>query len=150
MDNETAKEIFEHLFSLLEDLETRSTATLQFLKAKDIATDEELAAHLDQAGNASSVRWRAVRARINHLLSPINPAAKPEEKQSAKDEAQKPTASAENAKDDNGKEKSHQQAEKERTHQQKTASQPLSADRGSKQEGEKSRTTRNQPISKGP
>jgi hypothetical protein len=137
MDNETAKEIFEHLFSLLEDLETRSTATLQFLKAKDIATDEELAAHLDQAGNASSVRWRAARARINHLLSPINPAAKPEEKQSAKDEAQKPAAPAENAKDDNGKEKSHQQAEKERTHHQKTASQPLSGDRGSKQEGEK-------------
>ena len=61
MDNETAKEIFDHLFSLLENLETRSDATLQFLKAKGVATDEELATYLDQAGNASSVRWRAAR-----------------------------------------------------------------------------------------
>jgi hypothetical protein len=69
MNDDTAREIFDHMFSLLETLETESTATLQLLRAKDIVTDEELAPYLDQAGNASSVRWRAARARIEYLLS---------------------------------------------------------------------------------
>jgi hypothetical protein len=137
MDNETAKEIFEHLFSLLEDLETRSTATLQLLRAKGIATEEELATHLDQAGNASSVRWRAARARINHLLSPVKPAEKPDENPAAKPEARKPAASAESAKDENGKEKNQLQTEKRTAQEQKMGSQPASDDRDSKQEGGK-------------
>jgi hypothetical protein len=42
---------------------------LQLLKDKGLATEEELAAQFKQAGKASSVRWLAVRVRIDYLLS---------------------------------------------------------------------------------
>lgn len=69
INEDIAHEILEQLFSSLEALETQSAALLQFLKDKGIANDEELAVHFEQAGKASSVRWRAVRVRIDHLLS---------------------------------------------------------------------------------
>jgi hypothetical protein len=68
---EPLKEILDELFSLLESLETQSLALTQFLKDEGIATDEKLASYLDQAGNASSVKWRAARARMQYLLSPV-------------------------------------------------------------------------------
>ena len=68
---EPLKEILEELFSLLESLETQSLALTQFLKDQGIATDEKLAPYLDRAGNASSVKWRAARARMQYLLSPV-------------------------------------------------------------------------------
>ena len=68
---EPIKEILEELFSLLESLETQSLALTQFLKDQGIATDEKLAPYLDRAGNASSVKWRAARARMQYLLSPV-------------------------------------------------------------------------------
>jgi hypothetical protein len=68
---EPIKEILNELFSLLESLETQSLALTQFLKDQGIATDEKLAPYLDRAGNASSVKWRAARARMQYLLSPV-------------------------------------------------------------------------------
>jgi chemotaxis protein histidine kinase CheA len=68
---EPIKEILDELFSLLESLETQSLALTQFLKDQGIATDEKLAPYLDRAGNTSSVKWRAARARMQYLLSPV-------------------------------------------------------------------------------
>jgi hypothetical protein len=63
------QEIFHELYSSLEALETQSTAILQLIKDKGLASEPELALHLEQAGNASSVRWRAAQVRIDHLVS---------------------------------------------------------------------------------
>lgn len=73
MNNEAMKEVLNELFSHLERLETQNEAILQFLKEKKRVTDKQLAPYLEQAGNASSVRWRAARVRINHLLEPEHP-----------------------------------------------------------------------------
>jgi hypothetical protein len=69
MDEKLIQEILDVLFSSMEDLETRTQAILQFLEQKGLANQEELAPHLEQAANASNVRWRAARVRINHLVS---------------------------------------------------------------------------------
>jgi hypothetical protein len=73
MNNEAMKEVLNELFSHLERLETQTEAILQFLKEKKRVTDKQLAPYLEQAGNASGVRWRAARVRINHLLEPEHP-----------------------------------------------------------------------------
>jgi hypothetical protein len=104
MTNETALEIFDHLFSLLEAQETQSAAMLQLIKDKGIASDEELAPYLDQAGNISNVRWRAARVRINYLLSSTKPAEQAEEK---KESAHKDTAPEVNKDSDKDKERQH-------------------------------------------
>src|SRR5690349_12655272 len=73
MNNEAMKEVLNELFSHLEKLETQNEAILQFLKEKKRVTDKQLAPYLEQAGNASNVKWRAARVRIDHLLSPEHP-----------------------------------------------------------------------------
>jgi len=77
---EPIKEILDELFSLLESLETQSLALTQFLKDQGIATEEKLAPYLDRAGNASSVKWRAARARMQYLLSPVTKQTNDKEK----------------------------------------------------------------------
>ena len=91
-NNNFVQEIFHDLFSSMEALETQNTAVLQFLKDKGIATDEELASHLEQAGDASSVRWRATRVRLERVFAS---AAQAEEKAFQAPKAQTPKTPAE-------------------------------------------------------
>jgi hypothetical protein len=93
-NNNIVQEILHDLFSSLEALETQNTAILQFLKDKGIATDEELASHLEQAGNASSVRWRGVRVRADYLFASAIKAAE----QAAEKESLKPAENRQEAK----------------------------------------------------
>jgi hypothetical protein len=89
MDEKIVQEILHELFSSLEALDTQSLAILQFLSDKGIAKDEELASHLEQAGNASNIRWRAVRVRIDYLISGAIKAAEQEAKRPDKQESPK-------------------------------------------------------------
>src|SRR5712671_2535246 len=69
MDEKIIQDILTDVFSSLEPLDAQCDAILQFLKAKGLATDKELAPFLEQARNASNVRWLAARVRIASLLS---------------------------------------------------------------------------------
>lgn len=74
MSDNPAEQVLSDLFGYLESMETQSGAVLQFLKEKGIATDEQLAPYLEQAANASGVKWRAARVRMEHLFSAAQPA----------------------------------------------------------------------------
>jgi hypothetical protein len=127
---EPIKEILDELFSLLESLEAQSLALTQFLKDQGIATDKKLAPYLDQAGNASSVKWRAARARMRYLLSPVPKQASAPEKDKSKDknrESEKPPA------------------EKSSTDKQSTDKQPTDRQPTDKPSAEKSPTEQNKP-----
>jgi hypothetical protein len=69
MDVDLGQELLNELGSSLQDLETQLGALMQFLKDQGVVTDEKLAPYLTQAGNASSVRWRAARVRLEKVLS---------------------------------------------------------------------------------
>src|SRR5450432_203598 len=81
------KEIFEELFGLLESLEAQSMAVTQFLKDQKIGNDKKLAPSLEQAGNASSVKWRAARARMEYLRAPKQKEAEEKKKAAEKKES---------------------------------------------------------------
>lgn len=77
MDESTVQQILDELISSLEPLEAQNSALLQFLKDKGLTNDKELAPYLEQAGNASNVRWRAFRLRVAALIaSAMNPPGK--------------------------------------------------------------------------
>jgi hypothetical protein len=91
MEEELAQQILDELLSTFEPLDTQTAALLQFLKAKGIATDEELKPFLEQAGNASNVRWLAARVRLRSLISSaMKPAEQPMEKSEKPSEAESP------------------------------------------------------------
>jgi hypothetical protein len=69
MDEKIIQDILTDVFASLEPLDAQCDAILQFLKAKGFATDKELAPFLEQAANASNVRWLAARIRIRSLIS---------------------------------------------------------------------------------
>jgi hypothetical protein len=98
MDINVAEQVLDELFPALEALETQSAAILQFLKDRGLATDEQLAPYLEQAGKASNVRWRAARLRLNGVLSS---AFKSEESSTA----QKPMKQAESEQHEDDSEK---------------------------------------------
>ena len=92
MNEKIAQEILHELFPAFEALETQSAALLQLLKDKGIANEEELAAHFEQAGKASSVRWLAVRVRIDYLLSSAMKTAEQDVKKESLKTTEKPIA----------------------------------------------------------
>jgi len=69
VDGKTGGEFLDELFSALEDLETQSAGVVQFLKDKGLASEAELAPYLEAAAEASEVRWRAARLRMDALLT---------------------------------------------------------------------------------
>ena len=89
MNEDLAKEILDELFSSLEELETQNAAVLQLLKDKGLASEQEVAAHLEQAGNASNVKWRAARVRIDHLVSSAIQAGEREAEKEAEKKSEK-------------------------------------------------------------
>lgn len=56
-------------FPLLKLWRRRAGPFCKSSKDKGIANEEELAPYLKRAGDSSSVRWYAARARMDHLLS---------------------------------------------------------------------------------
>lgn len=92
MNEKIVQEILHELFPAFEALETQSAALLQLLKDKGIANEEELAAHFEQAGKASSVRWLAVRVRINYLLSSAMKTAEQDVKKESPKTTENPVA----------------------------------------------------------
>jgi len=69
MDKEVLDEILDELLPTFEAMEAQSAALLMFLKDKELATAYQLAPYMRQAADASNVRWRATRVRIERLLS---------------------------------------------------------------------------------
>jgi hypothetical protein len=92
MDETIVQQIVDECLSAMEPLDTQSAAVLQFLKDKGIASDEELAAYLEEAGKASNVRWLAARVRIKSLIASAMKTEKAPERPEGEDEKDKKSA----------------------------------------------------------
>jgi len=80
MDEQILQQLFAELIDSIEPLETQHAALLQLLKSKGIVKDEDLAPFLEQAGNSSNIRWRAVQLRTAALISSaLRPSSKSRE-----------------------------------------------------------------------
>jgi hypothetical protein len=145
MNTEPIKEVLNELFSHLERLETQSDAILQFLKEKKRVTDKQLEPYLEQAGNASNVRWRAARVRIEHLLSSV------EDKEEEIKLGKKPEiAQAESEKKQTGEQKKADSQKKEQpTHEQIASPEmeaPMQAKPEQKKKGDAEQPSDRQPV----
>jgi hypothetical protein len=118
MDEQIVQQIVDEILSPLEPLDTRSAALLEFLKAKGMASDEELAPYLEQAGNASNVRWLAARVRIRSLISSAmktvesKPAEQPAESANSIAESPEPAEETKQETSQEGKTETRPAAEK--------------------------------------
>jgi hypothetical protein len=127
MNVHLAQELLNELGSSLENLEAQQSALLQFLKEKGVVTDDQLAPYLNQAGNASNVRWRAARVRLERIFSAETekePPAAPEKKQAG---AQTPPPQAMEGAKDKDKDKDEDDKDKERS-ESKTDSKPAATE----------------------
>jgi hypothetical protein len=68
MNVDLAQELLNELGASLENLETQHAALFQFLRDKGILTDDQITPYLEEAGKASSVRWRAAHIRLESLF----------------------------------------------------------------------------------
>lgn len=69
MSENPLKQILGDLLPYFEALEAQSSAILQLLRDKQIADEEELGRYMEQARDASSVKWRAARVRMERVLA---------------------------------------------------------------------------------
>ena len=95
MNTKLVEEILDELLPAIEAIEAQSTAVLTFLKDKKFATEDQLDPYLQQAANASSVRWRATRVRMERLLlSAVKEGEDPDKKTAATSSQKSSTALA--------------------------------------------------------
>jgi hypothetical protein len=88
LDQNVTQYVLQELLPAFENLDAQSAAILAFLKDKHIATEEALKPYLVQSSMASSVKWRAIRVRLEHLLAPVPKTTT----EAAKKESQSPIA----------------------------------------------------------
>lgn len=128
MDSAITDEILEELSSVLQRVEAQSAAILEFIKDKGMIKEDELASYLERANAASSVRWRATRVRLAHLLSGLE-----KREQQAKDER--------NEKETHDQKEKAQQSAADKTGER----QPAEPDKAELLEAQKPKQTHPQP-----
>ncbi len=64
-----AEQVFEEMLPYLETLDSQIGGIVQLLKDKGITTNAEFAKYAQRTDNASSVRGRGIRVRMEYLFS---------------------------------------------------------------------------------
>jgi hypothetical protein len=79
------QQILDELIPMLRAIDAQSSAAVEFLKAKGMTTHDEFGQYLQQASDASDVRWLAARLRLERLFS----TAESEAKETVEEDAEK-------------------------------------------------------------